>query len=69
MNTSENILMLILGIVLIVGSLWLTFRSDWAHWKEYFRSTRKYYWAGVLIGALLAVIIYLYMRLYSIGYN
>ena len=50
MSTSESILMLILGIVLIVGSLWLTFRSDWVHWKEYFRSTRKYYWAEVLIG-------------------
>ncbi len=67
MSTGENILMLILGIVLMVGSLWLTYRSDRERWKEYFRSTRKYYWASVLISILLLVIIYLYMELYSIG--
>ncbi len=59
MSTSENILMLILGIVLIVGSLWLTFRSDWAHWKEYFRSTRKVYWISLGCWALLFLLVYL----------
>ena len=50
MSTGENILMLILGIVLMVGSLWLTYRSDRERWKEYFRSTRKVYWVIVLVG-------------------
>ena len=63
MSTGENILMLILGIVLMVGSLWLTYRSDRERWKEYFRSTRKVYWVSLGCWALLVLLVYLWVVL------
>ena len=63
MSTGENILMLILGIVLMVGSLWLTYRSDRERWKEYFRSTRKVYWVSLGCWALLFLLVYLWVVL------
>ncbi len=63
MSTTENLL-LGFGALVVWAVVWyFDFRSNWEHWKEYFRSTRKYYWAGVLISILLLVIIYLYMEL------
>ncbi len=55
--------MLILGIVLMVGSLWLTYRSDRERWKEYFRSTRKVYWVSLGCWALLFLLVYLWVVL------
>mgnify|MGYP007115059600 CR=1 FL=1 len=50
MSTTENLLLGFGALVIGVTFSYFYFRSDWEFWKEYFRSTRKYYWAEVLIG-------------------
>ncbi len=59
MSTTENLLLGFGALVIGVVVLYFDFRSDWEHWKEYFRSTRKIYWICVGCWALLFLLIYL----------
>ncbi len=50
MSTTESLLLGFGALIVLVLVWYFYLRSNWEYWKEYFRSTRKYYWAEVLIG-------------------
>ncbi len=68
MSTGENILMLILGIVLMVGSLWLTLSFPIGSAGKNISVLRKVYWVSLGCWALLFLLVYLWVVLGVICY-